>query len=117
MSEEPQSYRINTDADQMRKYVLAMGEKGVGYCYITDGRAPNPWRSFWGSVRAEGQTANRPSMAIAAGTSADMLQCGYERSRQPGVRGFDIRVGTAVHSREMHQSIETLDDLIELTPL
>ena len=30
-------------AEQMRKHVLAMGAKGVGYCYITDGRAPNPW--------------------------------------------------------------------------
>jgi serine/threonine protein kinase len=48
-------------AEQMRKYVLQMAEKRVGYCYITDGREPNPWRGlprYWDAEATAVQRVN-----------------------------------------------------------
>ena len=45
----------------MRKHILEMGEKGVGYCYITDARAPNPWSGlprYWEAEAALVQRVN-----------------------------------------------------------
>jgi hypothetical protein len=33
----------NDDPVRMKHYVLEMVAKRVGYCYITDGKEPNPW--------------------------------------------------------------------------
>jgi serine/threonine protein kinase len=33
----------NTDAEHMRARILEMGDKRIGYCYVTEGKEPNPW--------------------------------------------------------------------------
>ena len=33
----------NDDPAKMKQYVQGMIAKRVGYCYITDGKLPNPW--------------------------------------------------------------------------
>jgi serine/threonine protein kinase len=34
------------DAAKMERYILEMRDKKIGYCYITDGHDPNPWKGL-----------------------------------------------------------------------
>jgi tRNA A-37 threonylcarbamoyl transferase component Bud32 len=53
-------YKI-TDLGRMRRYVRAMAEKRVGYCYLTDKGLPNPWDrlpGYWEEELAAVREAN-----------------------------------------------------------
>jgi serine/threonine protein kinase len=53
-------YKV-TDSLRMKRYVLGMADKRLGYCYITDGVLPNPWGrlpGYWEAELAALQQAN-----------------------------------------------------------
>jgi tRNA A-37 threonylcarbamoyl transferase component Bud32 len=53
-------YKI-ADVGRMKQYVRAMGEKRVGYCYLTDNGQPNPWDrlpGYWEEELAAVRQAN-----------------------------------------------------------
>jgi serine/threonine protein kinase len=52
----------NDDVTKMKQYVLEMVAKRVGYCYITDGKEPNPWNRlprYWEAEVEVVQQVNR----------------------------------------------------------
>jgi hypothetical protein len=54
----------NVDSrERMKTNVLDMQAQGIGYCFITDGKWPNPWERlprYWGDEVEAVQQANTP---------------------------------------------------------
>jgi hypothetical protein len=56
------------DPAKMKLYIHKLLEKGVGYCFMTDGKGLNPWNrlpSYWGAEVEAVQEVNQRDKAVA----------------------------------------------------